>query len=50
MQELKDRIVKEGKILPGNIVKVDGFSTTASTVRLWDASLMNSRNSLISTK
>lgn len=25
MQELKDRIVKEGKILPGNIVKVDGF-------------------------
>ena len=25
MQELKDRIVKEGKILPGNIVKGDGF-------------------------
>ena len=25
MQELKDRIIKEGKILPGNIVKVDGF-------------------------
>ena len=25
MQELKERIVKEGKILPGNIVKVDGF-------------------------
>ena len=25
MQELKGRIVKEGKILPGNIVKVDGF-------------------------
>ena len=25
MQELKDRIVKEGKILPGNIIKVDGF-------------------------
>ena len=25
MQELKDRIVKEGKVLPGNIVKVDGF-------------------------
>ena len=25
MQELKDRIVKEGKILPGHIVKVDGF-------------------------
>ena len=26
MQELKERIVKEGKVLPGNIIKVDGFS------------------------
>ena len=25
MQELKERIIKEGKVLPGNIVKVDGF-------------------------
>ena len=25
MKELKERIVKEGKVLPGNIVKVDGF-------------------------
>ena len=25
MQELKERIVKEGKGLPGNIIKVDGF-------------------------
>lgn len=25
MQELKDRIMKEGKVLPGNIIKVDGF-------------------------
>ncbi len=25
MQALKDRIVKEGKVLPGNIIKVDGF-------------------------
>lgn len=25
MQLLKDRIVKEGKVLPGNIIKVDGF-------------------------
>ena len=25
MQELKDRIVKEGRVLPGNIIKVDGF-------------------------
>ncbi|OQB24036.1 MAG: Xanthine phosphoribosyltransferase [Firmicutes bacterium ADurb.Bin182] len=25
MQLLKDRILKEGKVLPGNIIKVDGF-------------------------
>ena len=25
MQQLKDRIRKEGKVLPGNIIKVDGF-------------------------
>ena len=25
MQALKDRIIKEGKVLPGNIIKVDGF-------------------------
>lgn len=25
MRELKDRIVKEGRVLPGNIIKVDGF-------------------------
>lgn len=25
MQELKDRIAKEGRVLPGNIIKVDGF-------------------------
>lgn len=25
MQELKDRIIREGKVLPGNIIKVDGF-------------------------
>lgn len=25
MQELKDRIVREGKVLPGSIIKVDGF-------------------------
>ena len=25
MQELKERIRKEGKVLPGNIVKIDGF-------------------------
>ncbi len=25
MQELKERILKEGKVLPGDIIKVDGF-------------------------
>ena len=25
MKELKERIVKEGKVLPGNIIKIDGF-------------------------
>ncbi len=25
MQQLKERILKEGKVLPGNIIKVDGF-------------------------
>lgn len=25
MQKLKDRIRREGKVLPGNIIKVDGF-------------------------
>ena len=25
MQLLQERIVKEGKVLPGNIIKVDGF-------------------------
>lgn len=25
MQQLKDRIRKEGKVLPGNIIKIDGF-------------------------
>ena len=25
MQALKDRIINEGKVLPGNIIKVDGF-------------------------
>ena len=30
MQELKERIVKEGKVLPGNIIKVDGFPVTTA--------------------
>ena len=31
MQELKERIQKEGKVLPGNIVKVDGFLNHRAT-------------------
>ena len=34
MQELKDRIVKEGKVLPGNIIKVDGFLNHRVDTRL----------------
>ena len=37
MQELKDRIVKEGKILPGNIVKVDGFLNHRVDTKLLEA-------------
>ncbi|MEG1989133.1 MAG: xanthine phosphoribosyltransferase [Oscillibacter sp.] len=36
MQELKDRIVKEGKVLPGNIIKVDGFLNHRIDARLMD--------------
>ena len=25
MQELKERILREGRVLPGGIIKVDGF-------------------------
>ena len=35
MQELKDRIVKEGKVLPGNIIKVDGFLNHQMDVSLF---------------
>ena len=34
MQELKDRIVKEGRVLPGNIIKVDGFLNHRVDTRL----------------
>ena len=34
MQELKDRIRKEGKVLPGNIIKVDGFLNHRVDTRL----------------
>ena len=36
MQELKDRIVKEGKVLPGNISKVDGFLNHRIDTELMD--------------
>ena len=36
MQKLKERIAREGKVLPGNIVKVDGFLN-----HLVDTRLMN---------
>ena len=37
MQELKDRIAREGRVLPGNIVKIDGFMN-----HLVDTDLMRS--------
>ena len=36
MQELKDSIVKEGKVLPGNIIKVDGFLNHRIDTELMD--------------
>lgn len=36
MQELKDRIVKEGRVLPGNIIKVDGFLNHRIDTELMD--------------
>lgn len=36
MQELKDRIAKEGKVLPGNIIKVDGFLNHRIDAQLMD--------------
>jgi len=34
MQQLWDRIVKEGRVLPGNIIKVDGFLNHKIDVKL----------------
>jgi len=34
MQELKDRIVAEGRILPGSIIKIDGFLNHRVDVKL----------------
>ena len=37
MQLLKDRILAEGKVLPGNIIKVDGFLNHRVDTRLMEA-------------
>ena len=37
MKELKERIVKEGRVLPGNIIKVDGFPNHRIDMRLMRA-------------
>ena len=37
MQELKERIRREGKVLPGNIIKVDGFLNHRVDIRLMEA-------------
>ena len=37
MQKLKDRIRREGKVLPGNIIKVDGFLNHRVDIRLMEA-------------
>ena len=36
MQELQDRIRREGKVLPGNIIKVDGFLNHRVDVKLME--------------
>ncbi len=36
MQELKERIAREGRVLPGNIVKIDGFLNHLVDTRLLD--------------
>ncbi len=37
MQELQERIRREGKVLPGNIIKVDGFLNHRVDVKLMEA-------------
>ena len=36
MQELKERIRQEGRVLPGNIIKVDGFLNHRVDTKLMD--------------
>ena len=37
MQQLKERILREGRVLPGNIIKVDGFLNHRIDIELLDA-------------
>ena len=37
MELLKERIRKEGRVLPGNIIKVDGFLNHRVDVKLMEA-------------
>ena len=37
MQDLKERIRREGKVLPGNIIKVDGFLNHRVDIRLMES-------------
>ena len=41
MQQLKERILKEGKVLPGNIIKVDGFLNHRIDTKLMQISPTN---------
>lgn len=50
MQELKERIQKEGKVLPGNIVKVDGFLNHRVDCQLMAVWPMNSPRSSTSAR
>lgn len=36
MQELKDRILKDGQVRPGNVLKVDSFLNHQMDVELLD--------------
>ena len=44
MQQLKERILKEGRVLPGNIIKVDGFLNHRVDTALMGAMRKNSPN------
>ena len=41
MKELQERIRKEAKVLPGNIIKVDGFLNHRVDIALLELSLIH---------